>query len=51
MLGLSYHEAAEICGCPVGTIRSRVFRARDDLVAELSPVEDDRPATPRAGVT
>jgi RNA polymerase sigma-70 factor, ECF subfamily len=31
--GLSYAEAAEICGCPVGTIRSRVARAREDLVA------------------
>jgi RNA polymerase sigma-70 factor (ECF subfamily) len=32
ILGLSYAEAAEVCGCPVGTIRSRVARARDDLV-------------------
>jgi len=35
MLGLSYEEAAEVCGCPVGTIRSRVSRARADLVAAL----------------
>jgi RNA polymerase sigma-70 factor (ECF subfamily) len=33
MLGCSYAEAAQICGCPVGTIRSRVARARDDLDA------------------
>jgi RNA polymerase sigma-70 factor (ECF subfamily) len=33
VLGLSYAEAAKICDCPVGTIRSRVSRARDDLVA------------------
>jgi RNA polymerase sigma-70 factor, ECF subfamily len=33
MLGCSYAEAAAICGCPVGTIRSRVARAREDLVA------------------
>jgi RNA polymerase sigma-70 factor (ECF subfamily) len=32
VLGLSYAEAAEVCGCPVGTIRSRVARARSDLV-------------------
>jgi len=32
VLGLSYAEAAEVCGCPVGTIRSRVARARDDLI-------------------
>jgi RNA polymerase sigma-70 factor (ECF subfamily) len=35
LLGLSYDEAAEVCGCPVGTIRSRVARARDDLVGQL----------------
>ncbi|MFN8032066.1 MAG: RNA polymerase sigma factor SigC [Mycobacterium sp.] len=33
VLGLSYAEAAEVCGCPVGTIRSRVARARDDLMS------------------
>lgn len=33
VLGLSYEEAAEVCGCPMGTIRSRVARARDDLIA------------------
>lgn len=32
LVGLTYAEAAEVCGCPVGTIRSRVARARDDLV-------------------
>ncbi|HTK66697.1 MAG TPA: sigma-70 family RNA polymerase sigma factor [Pseudonocardia sp.] len=35
ILGLGYAEAAEVCGCPVGTIRSRVARARADLVAAL----------------
>jgi len=35
ILGLSYAEAAELCDCPVGTIRSRVARAREDLVAAL----------------
>jgi RNA polymerase sigma-70 factor, ECF subfamily len=33
MLGCSYADAAAICGCPVGTIRSRVARAREDLAA------------------
>lgn len=34
VLGLSYAEAAEVCGCPVGTIRSRVARARHDLLTQ-----------------
>jgi len=36
VLGLSYAEAAEVCECPVGTIRSRVARAREDLVALMA---------------
>ncbi|GAA4004203.1 sigma-70 family RNA polymerase sigma factor [Allokutzneria multivorans] len=39
VLGLSYAEAAEVCDCPVGTIRSRVARARDDLL-ELTEQRD-----------
>lgn len=35
VLGLSYAEAAEVCDCPIGTVRSRVARAREDLVAAL----------------
>jgi RNA polymerase sigma-70 factor (ECF subfamily) len=35
IVGLSYAEAADVCACPVGTIRSRVARAREDLVAAL----------------
>jgi RNA polymerase sigma-70 factor (ECF subfamily) len=35
LAGLSYVEAAEVCGCPIGTIRSRVARAREDLVAAM----------------
>ena len=33
MLGMSYSEAASVCACPPGTVRSRVARARGDLVA------------------
>jgi RNA polymerase sigma-70 factor (ECF subfamily) len=33
LLGCSYAEAAAICGCLEGTIRSRVARARTDLIA------------------
>lgn len=32
ILGLSYDEAAVVCDCPVGTIRSRVARARSELI-------------------
>lgn len=32
VLGMSYVEAADVCGVPVGTIRSRVARARQDLL-------------------
>ena len=42
VLGLSYDEAAEVCGCPIGTIPSRVARARAELVGWL---EDDGEAT------
>jgi RNA polymerase sigma-70 factor (ECF subfamily) len=45
MIGCSYAEAADICGCPVGTIRSRVARARADLDEMLA--ESAEPATAR----
>jgi RNA polymerase sigma-70 factor (ECF subfamily) len=35
LVGCSYLEAAEICGAPVGTIRSRVARAREQLVQQV----------------
>jgi RNA polymerase sigma-70 factor (ECF subfamily) len=41
--GLSYAEAAEVCGVPIGTIRSRMARAREHLVGRL--VEQDTVAT------
>lgn len=41
LLGLPYAEAAEVAGCPVGTIRSRVARAREDLVTALTDAGDD----------
>lgn len=39
--GFAYEEAAEICGCAVGTIKSRVNRARNRL-AQLMHIEDER---------
>jgi RNA polymerase sigma-70 factor, ECF subfamily len=50
MHGCSYAEAAVICGCPVGTIRSRVARAREDLDAILAD-QDFVPRTARASGT
>jgi RNA polymerase sigma-70 factor (ECF subfamily) len=35
VIGMSYAEAARTVGCPIGTLRSRVFRARADLVDAL----------------
>lgn len=35
VMGLSYEEAAEVVGCPIGTIRSRVARARADLLTAV----------------
>jgi RNA polymerase sigma-70 factor (ECF subfamily) len=40
---LSYEEAAAVCECPVGTIRSRVARARNDLI-ELLGAERSTPS-------
>jgi RNA polymerase sigma-70 factor (ECF subfamily) len=33
---MPYDEAAAVCGCPVGTMRSRVARARHDLIEMLA---------------
>jgi RNA polymerase sigma-70 factor (ECF subfamily) len=41
ILGLPYSEAAEVCGCPVGTIRSRVARARQDLLEAIDHRQHD----------
>jgi RNA polymerase sigma-70 factor (ECF subfamily) len=39
IVGCSYEEAASICGVPIGTIRSRVARARERLVTQLREAE------------
>jgi RNA polymerase sigma-70 factor (ECF subfamily) len=36
IIGLPYDEAADVLGCPIGTIRSRVSRAREQLVRTMS---------------
>ncbi|MCA3220995.1 MAG: RNA polymerase sigma factor RpoE [Burkholderiales bacterium] len=36
--GLSYEEIAEAMNCPIGTVRSRIFRAREAIAGELRPL-------------
>ena len=38
--GMTYDEIAEVMSCPIGTVRSRIFRARDAIDRELKPLLD-----------
>lgn len=38
--GLSYEDIAQIMNCPIGTVRSRIFRARDAISGKLRPLLD-----------
>ena len=40
--GLSYEEIAEAMNCPIGTVRSRIFRAREAIATRLRPLLDTR---------
>lgn len=40
--GLSYEEIAQTMGCPIGTVRSRIFRAREAIAQRLRPLLDTR---------
>ena len=41
MEGLSYEEIAEVMECPIGTVRSRIFRAREAIDGQLQPLLDE----------
>ena len=43
VLGFSYEEAGRLANCPIGTIRSRVARARADLLVQLRAIDDAEP--------
>ncbi len=40
--GLSYEEIADVMNCPIGTVRSRIFRAREAIATRLRPLLDTR---------
>ena len=39
--GLSYEDIAAVMDCPIGTVRSRIFRAREAIDSKLDPILDD----------
>jgi len=39
--GLSYEDIAAVMDCPIGTVRSRIFRAREAIDVKLAPILDD----------
>lgn len=41
--GLSYEEIAQVMDCPIGTVRSRIFRAREAIAVKLRPLLDTGP--------
>jgi RNA polymerase sigma-70 factor (ECF subfamily) len=40
--GLSYEEIAEVMSCPIGTVRSRIFRAREAISAKIKPLLENQ---------
>ena len=40
--GLSYEDIAQAMACPIGTVRSRIFRAREAISARIKPMLDNQ---------
>ena len=40
--GMSYEEIAEVMNCPIGTVRSRIFRAREAISTRVKPLLDNQ---------
>ena len=40
--GLTYEEIAQVMDCPIGTVRSRIFRAREAISAKIKPLLENQ---------
>ena len=40
--GLSYEEISEVMSCPIGTVRSRIFRAREAISEKVKPLLENK---------
>jgi len=40
--GLSYEEIADVMNCPIGTVRSRIFRAREAISVKVKPMLENQ---------
>ena len=40
--GLSYEEISAVMNCPIGTVRSRIFRAREAISAKVRPMLENQ---------
>ena len=40
--GLSYEEISTVMNCPIGTVRSRIFRAREAISEKVKPLLDNQ---------